>query len=293
MPGILSSLLAAIHRFGPYVLAVNMILYFIELQYTQTRSSLDAGAWAGFIWIERVIAGFFTLEYALRIRLAPRKGKYLVSSLGLIDLISILPFWIGFYPGLTQEQLGLVRGARTLRLLKMFRYSPKLAEFARSMYTNRIRIIPIFLITIMYLMISSTVIYEVERRAQPDVFNVYGDSIWWAVVTSTTVGYGDKYPVTPLGQGASVLMMMVGIGIVGMIFGFFADSFHDARQPLEPALMEAYFQGIHEGGREGTTVQALRQTHRNNPQFLIFADTVDKYVEPDAGSGGKEADSTG
>ena len=278
MPGILSSLLAAVHRFGPYVLAVNMILYFIELQYTQTRSSLDAGAWTGFIWIERVIAGFFTLEYALRIKLAPRKGRYMISSLGLIDLVSILPFWIGFYPGLTQEQLGLVRGARTLRLLKMFRYSPKLAEFARSMYTNRIRMVPIFLITIMYLMISSTVIYEVERRAQPDVFRVYGDSIWWAVVTSTTVGYGDKYPVTPLGQGASVLMMMVGIGIVGMIFGFFADSFHDARQPLDPALMEAYCRGVHDEGREGVSVQALRQTHGANPQFLIFADTVDRYI---------------
>ena len=278
MPGILSSVLSAVHRFGPYVLAVNMLLYFIELQYTQTRSSLDAGAWAGFIWIERVIAGFFTLEYLLRIRLSPRKGRYLVSSLGVIDLISILPFWIGFYPGLTQEQLGLVRGARTLRLLKMFRYSPKLAEFARSMYHSRIRIIPIFLITIMYLMISSTVIYEVERRAQPEVFSVYGDSIWWAVVTSTTVGYGDKYPVTPLGQGASVLMMMVGIGIVGMIFGFFADSFHDSREPLEPALMEAYCRGVHTEGSEGVTVQALRATHRNNPQFLIFADTVDRYI---------------
>ncbi len=279
MPGILSSLLAAAHRVGPYVLAVNMILYFIELQYNQTRSSLDVDAWSGFIWIERVIAGFFTLEYALRIRLAPRKGKYLFSSLGLIDLVSILPFWIGFYPGLSQEQLGLVRGARTLRLLKMFRYNPKLAEFVRSMYTNRVRVIPIFLITIMYLMISSTVIYEVERRAQPDVFRVYGDSIWWAVVTSTTVGYGDKYPVTPLGQGISVLMMMVGIGIVGMIFGFFADSFHDSRQPLEPALMEAYCRGVQQEGAEGAAVQALRQTHRHNPQFLIFAETVDKYIE--------------
>ena len=286
MPGILSSLLAAAHRVGPYVLAVNMILYFIELQYNQTRSSLDVDAWSGFIWIERVIAGFFTLEYALRIRLAPRKGKYLFSSLGLIDLVSILPFWIGFYPGLSQEQLGLVRGARTLRLLKMFRYNPKLAEFVRSMYTNRVRVIPIFLITIMYLMISSTVIYEVERRAQPDVFRVYGDSIWWAVVTSTTVGYGDKYPVTPLGQGISVLMMMVGIGIVGMIFGFFADSFHDSRQPLEPALMEAYCRGIQQEGAEGVAVQALRQTHRHNPQFLIFAETVDKYIESAKEAGG-------
>ncbi len=288
MPGILSSLLATVHRFGPYILAVNMILYFIELQYTQTRSSLDAEAWAGFIWIERIIAGFFTLEYALRIRLAPKKRRYLFSNLGLIDLVSILPFWIGFYPGLTQEQLGLIRGARTLRLLKMFRYNAKLAEFARSMYHSRVRVVPIVLITIMYLLISSTVIFEVERRAQPDVFRVYGDSIWWAVVTSTTVGYGDKYPVTPMGQGISILMMMVGIGIVGMIFGFFADSFHDARQPLEPALMDAYCRGVHDEGTKGAAVQALRQTHRDDPQFRVFADTVDKYIQS-----AKEADAKG
>ncbi len=288
MPGILSSLLAAVHRFGPYVLAVNMILYFIELQYTQTRSSLDADAWAGFIWIERVIAGVFTLEYLLRIRLAPRKVKYLFSSLGLIDLVSILPFWIGFYPGLSQEQLGLVRGARTLRLLKIFRYNPKLSEFVRALYRSRVRIMPIFLIIVIYLMISSTVIFEVERRAQPDVFRVYGDSIWWAVVTSTTVGYGDKYPVTPLGQGISVLMMVLGIGIVGMVFGFFAESYHDAREPLDAVLMETYCRGVHDEGAESTTVLALRETHQNNPQFLIFANTVDKYIES-----AKEADSKG
>ena len=287
MPGILSSLLAAVHRAGTYVLAVNMTLYFIELQYTQTRSSLDVGAWAGFIWIERVIAGFFTLEYALRIWLAPSKGKYLFSGLGLIDLASILPFWIGFYPGLTQEQLGLVRGARTLRLLKMFRYNAKLAQFVRSLYRSRVRIMPILLIIVIYLMISSTVIFEVERRAQPDVFRAYGDSIWWAVVTSTTVGYGDKYPVTPLGQGISVLIMVLGIGIVGMVFGFFAESYHDAREPLDEKLMQAYCQGVHYEGPKGRTAQALRQAHGNNPQFVIFADTMDRYVGSSKNDDGK------
>ena len=278
MPRILSSLLAVLHRVGPYVLAINMILYFVELQYTHTRSSLDDDAWTGFIWFERCIAGLFTLEYVLRIVLARMRSRYLFSSLGLIDLVSIVPFWIGFYPGLSQEQLGLVRGARTLRLLKMFRYNTKLAEFARALYTRRIRVIPIVLITIMYLMISSTVIYEVERRAQPDVFRVYGDSIWWAVVTSTTVGYGDKYPVTPLGQGISVLMMLLGISIVGMVFGFFAESYQDARQPLNGDLMDTYCRGIYDEGPGGVVVKTLRETERNNPQFLIFADTVDKYI---------------
>ena len=259
-------------------MAINIIFYFIELQYTQTVSSLDKEAWSGFIWLERLIAGIFTLEYLLRIRVASAKRKYIFSALGVIDLVSILPFWVGFYPGLSQEELGLVRGARTLRLLKMFRYNSKLSEFAKSLYSSRIRIIPIILITVMYLMISSTIIFEVERRTQPDVFKVYGDSIWWAVVTSTTVGYGDKVPITPLGQGISVLMMMVGISIVGMVFGFFAEAYHDSRQPLDEVLMETYCKALKEEGAGGLAVKALRESN-NNPQFIIFANTMEKYIK--------------
>ena len=273
-----SSLLSAVHRIGPYILIVNMVLYFIELQYTQTRSSLDVNAWVGFIWIERIIASIFTVEYGIRIWRAEHKGRYLVSSLGLIDVISILPFWIGFYPGLSQEQLGLVRGARTLRLLKLFRYNQKLYEFVSAMYHSRTRFMPIVLITIMYLMISSTIIFEVERRAQPDVFQDYGDSLWWAVVTSTTVGYGDKYPNTSVGQGFSILLMIIGIGIVGMVFGYFADAYNGEREPLDGVLMQTYCRAVHEEGVHGKTPTALRQSHVNNPQFLMFANTVDVYI---------------
>ncbi len=275
----MSSLLSAIHRIGPYILIVNMVLYFVELQYTQTRSSLDVGAWAGFIWIERVIAGFFTLEYIIRIRQAEHKGRYLFSSLGFIDVVSILPFWIGFYPGLSQEQLGLVRGARTLRLLKLFRYNQKLYEFVSAMYHSRTRFMPIVLITIMYLMISSTIIFEVERRAQPEVFQDYGDSLWWAVVTSTTVGYGDKFPITPIGQGFSILLMIIGIGIVGMVFGYFADAYNGEREPLDGMLMQTYCKAVQEEGVHGKTPTIFRQTHANDPQFLMFANTVDQYIE--------------
>lgn len=274
-----SSLLSVVHRIGPYILIINMVLYFIELQFTQTRSSLDTDAWTGFIWIERIIASIFTLEYGMRIWQAKDKGRYMTSSLGLIDAISILPFWIGFYPGLSQEQLGLVRGARTLRLLKLFRYNEKLYEFVRAMYHSRTRFMPIVLITIMYLMISSTIIFEVERRAQPDVFQDYGDSLWWAVVTSTTVGYGDKFPITPIGQSFSILLMIIGIGIVGMVFGYFADAYNGEREPLDGTLMQTYCKAVHEEGVQGKAATALRQIHANDPQFLMFANTVDQYIE--------------
>ena len=193
-------LLSAVHRLVPSLLGINMVLYLIELQFGHTQSSLDTDAWPGYIWIERVLACVFTLEYLMRILCAENKRNYLTSSLGLIDLISILPFWLGFYPGLTQETLGLVRGARTLRMLKIFRYSPKMQDFVAELYHGRTRFTPILLIIVIYLMIGSTVIYEVERRVQPDVFEEYADGIWWAVVTSTTVGYGDKFPVSPTGK---------------------------------------------------------------------------------------------
>ena len=116
-----SRMLNTIHRLVPFVLGVNMVLYIVELQFTQTQSSLDEGSWPGFIWIERVIACIFTVEYLLRIVFSENKVGYLTRPLGLIDLFSILPFWLGFYPGLSQENLGLIRGARTFPYFDLLR----------------------------------------------------------------------------------------------------------------------------------------------------------------------------
>lgn len=274
-----SRVLNVIHRLVPFVLGINMILYLIELQFTQTKSSLDEGAWPGFIWAERLIACIFTLEYILRILFAENKRRYLLRPLGIIDLISVLPFWLGFYPGLSQETLGLVRGTRTFRMLKMFRYSAKMQSFVSELYYGRTRFTPILLIIIIYLMIGSTVIYEVERRVQPEAFQEYADGIWWAVVTSTTVGYGDKFPVSRIGQGVGIILMIIGIGIVGMVFGLFADAYQGNREALDEKLMDAYCNAIHDEGTGGRTALMLRDIHGSNAQFILFADTVERYIE--------------
>ena len=271
-------MLNTIHRLVPFLLGVNMVFYIVELQFTQTQSSLDEGAWPGFIWIERVIAVIFTVEYLLRIGFSQNKVRYLTRPLGLIDLFSILPFWLGFYPGLSQETLGLIRGARTFRLLKIFRYSPKMQDFVGELYYGRTRFTPILLIIFIYLMIGSTVIYEVERRVQGEVFDEYADGIWWAVVTSTTVGYGDKFPISRTGQGVAIILMIIGIGIVGMVFGLFAEAYQGNREALDEKLMEAYCKAIHEEGARGKTPQMLRDLHGDNAQFILFADTVEQYI---------------
>ncbi|MEE2709513.1 MAG: ion transporter [Gemmatimonadota bacterium] len=273
-----SRMLNTIHRLVPFVLGVNMILYIVELQFTQTQSSLDEGAWPGFIWIERVIACIFTVEYLLRIVFAENRVGYLTRPLGLIDLLSILPFWLGFYPGLSQEMLGLIRGTRTFRLLKIFRYSSKMQSFVGELYYGRTRFTPILLIIFIYLMIGSTVIYEVERRAQSEVFQEYADGIWWAVVTSTTVGYGDKFPISRTGQGVGIILMIIGIGIVGMVFGLFAEAYQGNREALDEKLMDAYCKAIHEEGVHGKTPQILRDVHGDNAQFILFSDTVGRYI---------------
>lgn len=274
-----SRIFTSVHNAAPYVLAVNMVLYLIELEFSDTRSSLEG--WPGYLWMERVIATFFTIEYAVRIWCAGPRTRYLASPMGIIDLISILPFWIGFLPGLSQEQLGLVRGARTLRMLKAFRYSPDLRYFVVQLYENRRRFISIFLIVVVFLMIGSTVMFEVERRAQPEVFSRYGDGIWWAVVTSTTVGYGDMYPVSSVGRIVAAVLMIIGIGIVGMLFGLFADAYQGKREALDPGLMEAYCRAVRDDGPQGKTARVLRDLHSDNAQFRLFADTIETYVKPE------------
>jgi voltage-gated potassium channel len=161
----------------------------------------------------------FTIEFLLRIISVPRKGKYIFSFLGIIDFLSILPTYLAIF--ISGAQFFLV--IRVVRLIRVFRIL-KLTHFIGAGNTLRTALlasrhkISVFLLTVtMIVILSGTIMYLVEGPASG--FTSIPKSIYWAVVTLTTVGYGDIAPKTLLGQMLASVIMILGYGIIAVPTG--------------------------------------------------------------------------
>jgi voltage-gated potassium channel len=141
----------------------------------------------------------------------------------VFDVIAVLPFWLGFF--VTPEYLAAVRSMRILRLLKFYRASPVAHLVMENLIYQwkKLRLVTGF-VTIVVLF-SGTVMHHLEAVAQPETFGSLWSSIWWAVVTMTTVGYGDMSPVTHAGQAVTMLLMLTSIGIVGALISIVGTAF--------------------------------------------------------------------
>lgn len=192
---------------------------------------------AVFYAIEVVTVICFTIEYVLRVWSCTAEGRYpdsfggrlkfVRSPMALIDLIAILPFYLAFLP-LDLRFLRLLRILRILRLAKLFRYSEALHRLGRVVMQNRYELgVTLFLGFIMLIM-SSCLVYFAEYDAQPDRFSSIPATMWWAVATLTTVGYGDLTPITPLGRFAGALVAITGIGMVALPTGILGAAFVEA-----------------------------------------------------------------
>lgn len=162
----------------------------------------------------------FTIEYFTRIYLAKKKLKFIFSFYGIIDLFAILPFYLSF--GVDLKTLRLFRLFRLVRLLKLIRYNKALRHFKKAVKESKEEIILYLLMTSIFLYICATVVYHFENGAQPDKFTSIFDSLWWAVCTITTVGYGDVYPITIGGKIFTIFILIVGLGIVTVPAGILA-----------------------------------------------------------------------
>ncbi len=188
----------------------------------------------------------FSIEYVLRIWSCtemPRyrhpvwgRIRYALTPLLLIDLIAVLPFYIPFIIVVDLRFLRAFRLLRTFRLFKLGRYSESLRSIRNVIAAKKGELfVTIFLIFIL-LIISSSILYYVERDAQPDQFSSIPHSMWWAVVTLTTVGYGDIYPVTTLGKIFGSVISFLGIGLFALPTGILGAGFlEEMRRRRTPA----------------------------------------------------------
>jgi voltage-gated potassium channel len=161
----------------------------------------------------------FTIEYILRMWVVPQRKQYTRSFLGIIDLLSILPTYINFFiPG--SQSLMVIRSIRLLRVFRIFKLSRYLGEgynLMLALKASSYKIIVFMFTVVTSVIITGTLMYIIEGAENG--FDSIPKSIYWSVVTMTTVGYGDLTPQTPLGQALATVIMILGYGIIAVPTG--------------------------------------------------------------------------
>ena len=163
----------------------------------------------------------FSVEYILRIFSVKHPLKYLTSFYGIIDLLSLIPSYLGFALGANNlssiKTIRTIRLIRIFRILKLIRYVKEAAALKKAFIASKQRIIVFLFVVMAIVMLMGTIIYMLEDPK--DGFTSIPRSIYWAIVTLTTVGYGDIAPQTPLGQFFASIIMILGYAIIAVPTG--------------------------------------------------------------------------
>lgn len=185
---------------------------------------------------EIISVAFFTVEYVLRVWTAnadpryrtPLLGnlRYAITPLAIIDLLAFLPFYLPFF-GFDLRTLRILRLFRLFRLFKIARYLKALRLMNSVLREKREELAISLIFTLFMLLITSSIMYYVENEAQPKQFSSIPQTMWWSIATLTTVGYGDVYPITPLGKFLGGAIAILGIGLFALPTGILASGFSE------------------------------------------------------------------
>ncbi|MGX1307113.1 voltage-gated potassium channel [Amorphus suaedae] len=223
----------------PWALALRyaliaLVIFNVVIGLAATSPEIRGGNEPLFIAIELVTLVLFAIEYAARIWSAvehPRyhglphwkaRLRYALTPAALIDAMVILPLAVAPFVAIDLSSFLFLR---VVRLLKLFRYSSGMAALGEAVFAERRALLACTVILVAVVLISATSITHAERSAQPEIFGSIVKSLWWAVVTITTVGYGDAVPVTPLGRFIAVATMVVGFAFIALPTAILSSSF--------------------------------------------------------------------
>jgi voltage-gated potassium channel len=207
-----------------------------------------------FIWFENFSIIVFSIEYLLRFwsiaerdlerRSWRQRWEWIKSPDALIDLIAILPAFINFYVSI---DLRFLRILRLFRLLKLTRYFASMRILLVVLNKERGSFQAVIFILIILIVTASSGIYLVENQAQPQEFESIPQSMWWAVVTLTTVGYGDVVPVTTVGKVLGAVITILGVGLAALPAGILAtglaNELSQRKEELEQRFRELLLEG--------------------------------------------------
>lgn len=213
-------------RWGPRVIHTAIVLSLIAIT-LETMPRASEAASGVFRVLQYVFLTFFAVEYMLRIYAAPRPLGYIFSFWGIVDFAAGIAPFLFLAPDM--------QSARALRLLRLFRLAR--ARRVRRAY-RRLRtaiadsyeeLLLFAGFTFIMLYLAATGIYFFENGAQPEAFPSIPESLWWAVVTLTTVGYGDVYPVTAGGRIFTGALLIIGLGVVAVPTGILSSALQNVR----------------------------------------------------------------
>jgi len=227
----------------------------------------------------------FTIEYLIRVWAAVEdkrsadhsavtgRIRYMLTPLALIDLAVIAPFYIGFLAGI---DLRAFRVFRLFRVFKLVRYSPTMSLLLEVLKDEARAITASLFILALLIVLAASLIFFAEHDAQPDVFTSIPASMWWAVVTMTTVGYGDVVPVTVWGKVLGAVIGVIGIGMVALPAGFLAAGFGEALHRRRKKYENLVAQVLHDG-----KVSADERTHLEDTRARLglTADEAEGILE--------------
>lgn len=222
---------------------INTNTYFIKFIYTlivlnvvalilESYQDIDKKFHSLFYAFEIFSVIIFTIEYFVRIWVSDKTKEdkkerlnFAFSTMGIIDLIAILPFYLPFIFPFDLRILRILRLFRLLRIFKLSRYSKSLKTIRYIFKETKAELSITVFVTFVLMVLSSTLMYYIEHDDQPEQFASIGDAFWWAVATLTTVGYGDVYPITPWGKLLSGIIALIGIGFVALPTGIISSAF--------------------------------------------------------------------
>jgi len=248
------------------LISLNVVAIFLE-SVDSTYQQYQQVFW----YFEVFSVAIFTIEYLARVwscidleesaDSSPVMGriKYMLSPIALVDLIAILPFYLSLYLAI---DLRFLRVMRLLRLFKLTRYSPALGALLDVIQKESEALLAAFIVLMMMLVVSAGGIYLLENELQPEAFGSMPNSMWWAIVTLTTVGYGDVVPMTTLGKMFGGIIGLIGIGMIALpaaiMASGFAENIRDREQKYNRYIKKFLEDGVlHE--QERWRLEELRQ----------------------------------
>jgi voltage-gated potassium channel len=219
-----------------YVLIIGNIVAMV----LESHQSIQIRFSEFFHYFELISILIFSFEYLYRIVVSYKEKQwsgvknYVFSFFGLIDLVSILPFYLKQFVLLDGRFFRILRLFRLTRVFKLGRDSKSLKLFIKALSAVKSELKFTLFLSVLTILFSASAIYFLENKAQPEVFSSITASIWWATVSLATVGYGDIVPVTIWGKVFASIISLVGIGIVaiptGIISASFVEEIHNSKR---------------------------------------------------------------
>lgn len=214
------------------ILMMILIVLNVAAVTLETVKSIHVRYETFFYYFEITSVLIFTIEYLLRLWSCTSIKKYeksfsgrirfVFSPMALVDLLAVLPFYLPMFVVLDLRFLRAIRLMRLFRLFKLGRYSSSLKMLGNVFVSKKAELFITFFVLLIILILSSSMMYFFENEKQPEQFSSIPASMWWGVSTLTTVGYGDIYPLTPLGKFFGALISIIGIGVFALPAGVIA-----------------------------------------------------------------------